>query len=72
MAMALLLPETKTPSPGLAMGFDKTLNANQNPTAAPHNSSALSRFRFRLRFTAYTLIGVKPKVKSDFLTEWPE
>jgi hypothetical protein len=33
----------------LAMGFDKTLNTNQNPTAVVRNSS--SRFRFKMRFT---------------------
>jgi len=38
------------------MGFDKILNANQNPTAALRNSSStFSRFRFELRFTAPTI-----------------
>jgi hypothetical protein len=49
-AYALQLPENKKPTAGLAMGFDKTLNANQNPTAMRHSSSS-SRFRFKLRFT---------------------
>jgi hypothetical protein len=51
MAMAAFAPAhgNKNPTAGLAMGFDKTLNANQNPTAMRRSSS--SRFRFRLRFT---------------------
>jgi hypothetical protein len=43
MAMTLLFPNcstNKNPTAGLAMGFDKTLNANQNPTAAPQQQRA--------------------------------
>jgi hypothetical protein len=52
--------ENKNPIAGLAMGFDKTLNANQNPTAMRHSSS---RFRFKLRFTIEKLPKEKGKVK---------
>jgi hypothetical protein len=49
--------KTKTPPPVLAMGFDKFVERNQNPTAALRSSSAFasSRFRFKLQFTTRNL-----------------
>jgi len=62
MAVALLVQfdETQNPTAGLAMGFDKTLNANQNPTAMRRSSS---RFRFNLPFTIQKLPKEEGKVK---------
>jgi len=47
--------QNKNPAAGLAAGFSKFLERNQNPTAARRNSSTFSnRFRFKSRFTATT------------------
>jgi hypothetical protein len=42
--------QNKNPTAGLAVGFDKSLETNQNPTTTPV-SVLSSRLRFRLRFT---------------------
>jgi hypothetical protein len=46
------------------MGFDKILNANQNPTAAPRNrSSTFSRFRFKVQFIGPIITAPAKPVK---------
>jgi hypothetical protein len=64
VAVARSFGKTKTPPPVLAMGFDKFVERNQNPTAALRNSSAFgSRFRFKLRFTGMKLTSIVREVK---------
>jgi len=63
VAVAHSFGKTKTPPPVLAMGFDKFVERNQNPTAALRNSSAFdSRFRFKLQYTEVNL--TTPAAKS--------